>query len=100
MHDRCNRHSHGCKKKLSDNTGKLLIHEFRNFVHQINMELDQAERGLEEKFKYADLISTVDSMTRSLEDLRARLLRIRKIVRTKKYVGWSVYGRCCNLVRR
>jgi hypothetical protein len=41
------------------------------------MELDLAERGLEEKFKYADLISAVDYMTRSLEDLRVRLARTR-----------------------
>jgi hypothetical protein len=64
------------KKNRLANTGKLLIHEFRNCVHQINMELDLAERGLEENFKYADLISAVDSMNRSLEDLRVRLVRI------------------------
>jgi hypothetical protein len=39
------------KNRLAD-TGKLLIHEFQNCVHKINMELDLAERGLEEKFKY------------------------------------------------
>jgi hypothetical protein len=52
---------------------KLLIHEFRNCVHRINMELDLAERGLEEKFNCADLVSAVDFMTRSLEELRVRL---------------------------
>jgi hypothetical protein len=70
------------KNDLTD-TETLLIHEFRNCVHQINMELDLAERGLEEKFQYADLISAVDSMTRSLENLRIRLLRIRKGRRDK-----------------
>jgi hypothetical protein len=65
------------KKNCLTDKGKLLIHEFRNCVHQINMELDLAERGLE-KFKYADLISAVDSMTCSLEDLRLRLFRIRE----------------------
>ena len=65
------------KNRLAD-TGNLLIHEFQNCVHKINMELDLAERGLEEKFKYADLISAVDSMNRSLEDLRVRLVRIRE----------------------
>jgi hypothetical protein len=62
------------KNRLAD-TGKLLIHEFQNCVHKINMELDLAERGLVE-FKSADLISAVDSMNRSLEDLRVRLVRI------------------------
>jgi hypothetical protein len=42
------------------------------------MELDLVERRLEEKFKYVDLISAVDSMNRSLEDLRVRLVRIRE----------------------
>jgi hypothetical protein len=65
------------KNDLTD-TETLLIHEFRNCVHQINMELDLAERGLEEKFKYADLVSVVDSMTRSLEELRVRLVRTRE----------------------
>jgi hypothetical protein len=65
------------KKNCQTDTAKVLIHEFRNCVHQINMELDLAERGLEEKFKYADLISAVDYMTRSLEDLRIRLARTR-----------------------
>lgn len=63
-------------KSLTD-TGKLLIHEFRNCIHQINMELDLAERGLGEKFKYADLLSAVDFMDRLLEELRVRLVRIR-----------------------
>jgi hypothetical protein len=71
------------KKNCLTDTGKLLIHEFRNCVHQINMELDLAERGLHEKFKYADLISAVDSMSRSLEDLRVRLVRIREGRRDK-----------------
>jgi hypothetical protein len=62
------------KDRLTD-TGKVLIHEFRNCVHLINMELDLAERGLK-KFKYADLMSAVDYMTCSLEDLRLRLLRM------------------------
>jgi hypothetical protein len=50
------------KKDLTD-TETLLIHEFRNCVHKINMKLDLAERRLEEKFKYADLISAVDAMS-------------------------------------
>jgi hypothetical protein len=61
----------------------VLIDEFRNCVHQINMELDLAERGFE-KFKYADLINTVDYMTCSLEDLRLRLVRIREKGRREK----------------
>jgi hypothetical protein len=63
------------KNRLAD-AGKLLIHEFRNCVQRLNMELDLAELGVEEKFKYADFISTVDLMNRSLEDLRARLVRM------------------------
>jgi hypothetical protein len=58
---------------------RKLIHEFRNCVHQINMELDLAERGLVEEPKYADLISAVDSMNRSLEDLRVRLVRMKDV---------------------
>jgi hypothetical protein len=60
------------KNRLAD-TENLLIHEFRNCVHVINMELDLVEQGLEGKTKYADLISAVDFMNRSLEDLRVRL---------------------------
>ena len=66
--------------------GKL-IHEFRNCVHKINMELDLAERGLEKKFKYADLISAVDSMNRSLQDLRVHLVRIEERVVALKIRG-------------
>jgi hypothetical protein len=65
------------KNGLTD-TGKLLIHEFRNCVHRINMELDLAERGLDKKVEYDDLISAVDSMNRSLKDLRVRLVKIKK----------------------
>ena len=65
------------RKDCLTDTGKVLIHEFRNCVHLINMELDLAERGLG-KFKYADLMSALDSMSRSLEDLRVRLVRIRE----------------------
>jgi hypothetical protein len=54
-----------------------LIHEVQNCVHKISMELDLEERGLKkEKVKYADLIGAVDSMSRSLEDLRVHLVRI------------------------
>jgi hypothetical protein len=54
-----------------------LIHEVQNCVHKINMELDLEERGLKkEKVKYADLMCAVDSMSRSLEDLRVHLVRI------------------------
>jgi hypothetical protein len=66
--------------------GKL-IHEFQNCVHKINMELDLAERGLEKKFKYADLISAVDSMNRSLQDLRVHLVRIEESVVALKIRG-------------
>jgi PAS fold len=54
---------------------KLLTHEFQNCVHKINMELDLAGLGLREKFHYTDLVNAVDSMNRSLADLRSRLLR-------------------------
>jgi hypothetical protein len=64
------------QKDCLTDTGKLLIHQFQNCIHRIHMELDLAERGLDEKFKYADLIGAVDSMTRSLQDLRVRLVRI------------------------
>jgi hypothetical protein len=80
------------KNRLAD-TGKLLIHEFRNCVHQINMELDLAERGLEEKFKYADFISAVDSMNRSLEDLRVRLVRMEEGRRGEKSIEDCESGR-------
>jgi hypothetical protein len=65
------------KNRLTD-TGKLLIHEFQNCVHRINMELDLAERELGRKFEYIDLISAVDSMNRSLKDLRVRLVKIKR----------------------
>jgi hypothetical protein len=54
---------------------KLLIHEFQNCVHKINMELDLAGLGLKGKFTYVDLVSAVDSMSRSLEDLRSQVVR-------------------------
>jgi hypothetical protein len=59
-------------------TEKLLVETFQNCVHKIHMELDLAERGLVDEPKYADLIGAVDSMNRSLKDLRGRLVRIRK----------------------
>jgi hypothetical protein len=71
------------KYRLAD-TRKLLIHEFQNCVHKIHMELDLAERGLIEEIKYADLKSAVDSMNRSLEDLRVRLVRIEEWVVKRK----------------
>ena len=71
------------KKHGLTDTAKRLTHEFRNCVHHVNMELDLAERGLE-KFKYADLVSAVDAMTRSLEDLRLRLVKIREDGRRDK----------------
>jgi hypothetical protein len=64
------------KKDCLTDKGKALIHEFRNCVHQIHMELDLAELGLE-RFEYGDLVTAVDYMTCSLEDLRVRLIRIR-----------------------
>ena len=54
---------------------KLLTHEFQNCVHKINMELDLAGLGLRGKFHDTDLVNAVDSMNRSLADLRSRLLR-------------------------
>jgi hypothetical protein len=54
---------------------RLLTHEFQNCVHKVNMELDLAGLGLRGKFHYTDLVGLVDSMNRSLEDLRARLVR-------------------------
>jgi len=54
---------------------KLLTHEFQNCVHRINMELDLAGLGLTGKFHYNDLVNAVDSMNRSLADLRSQLVR-------------------------
>jgi hypothetical protein len=70
------------KKDCQTDREKALIHEFRNCVHLINMELDLAERGLE-KFSYTDLVTAVDYMTGSLEDLRVRLVRVRQGRRDK-----------------
>jgi hypothetical protein len=67
-----------------DDTEKLLLHEFQNCVHKIHMELDLVEHGLVQEFKYADLISAVDSMNRSLEDLRVRLVKIEERVGKRK----------------
>jgi hypothetical protein len=88
------RHSMAAEKNRLADTGKLLIHEFQNCVHKINMELDLAERGLvEETFKYADLISAVDSMNRSLEDLRFRLVGMEESCRGEKSTGDCESGR-------
>ena len=87
------RHPMAAKKSRLADAGKLLIHEFRNCVHQINMELDLAERGVEKKFKYADLISAVDSMNRSLEDLRVRLIRMEESRRGEKSIEDCESGR-------
>jgi PAS fold len=54
---------------------KLLTHDFQNCVHKINMELDLAGMGLRGKFHYTDLVDAVDSMSRSLADLRSQLVR-------------------------
>jgi hypothetical protein len=72
------------REAVPADAGKLLIHEFRNCIHEINMELDLAELGIEKKFKYADFISAVDSMNRSLEDLRVRLIRMEESRRGEK----------------
>ena len=64
------------RRRRFDGETRELVHEFQNCVHKINMELDLAVWGVEEKFKYADLISAVDFMNRSLEDLRTRLVRM------------------------
>jgi PAS fold len=53
---------------------KLLTHEFQNCVHRINMEHDLAGLGLRGKFHDTDLVNAVDAMSRSLADLRSRLL--------------------------
>jgi PAS fold len=55
---------------------KLLTHEFQNCIHKINMELDLAGLGLRGKFQYTDVISAVDSMNRSLADLRSQLAKM------------------------
>jgi hypothetical protein len=87
------KHPMAAKRSRPADAGKLLIHEFRNCVHQINMELDLAELGVEEKFKYTDLISAVDSMNRSLEDLRVRLVRMEESRRGEKSIGGCESGR-------
>jgi len=81
------------KRSRPADAGKLLIHEFRNCIHEINMELDLAELGIEEKFKYADFISAVDSMNRSLEDLRVRLIRMEESRRGEKSIEDCESGR-------
>jgi hypothetical protein len=75
-------------KRLTD-TGNLLIHQFRNCVHRINMELDLAERGLP-SLEYADLISAVNSMDRLLDELRVRLVRITEQGTDIKIYKWTV----------
>jgi hypothetical protein len=54
---------------------KRLTHEFQNCVHKINMELDLAGLGLRGKFDHTDFVNAVDSMNRSLADLRSQLIR-------------------------
>ena len=75
------------RRRRFDGETRKLIHEFQNCVHKINMELDLAELGLVEEFKYADLISAVDFMNRSLEDLRTRLVRMEERRRGEKSNG-------------
>jgi len=77
------RHPKTAKKSRPTDAGKLLIHAFRNSVHYIHMEIDLAERGLDENFKYADLMSAVDFMNRS----RARLVRMKESRRGEKSIG-------------
>ena len=58
---------------LTDSVKKA-IHELHNCVQEITMELHLAERGHSNKrFDYTDLISAVDLMNDSLEELRASL---------------------------
>ncbi len=80
------------RSRLAD-AEKLLIHEFQNCVHKITMELDLAELGLVEEFKYADFISAVDSMNRSLEDLQLRLVRMEESRRGQKSIRDCETGR-------
>jgi hypothetical protein len=63
---------------LTDNVKKAL-HEFHNCVQEITMEVHLAEQGHTRKtFKYTDLISAVDLMNRSLEDLRASVTNLQE----------------------
>jgi hypothetical protein len=62
------------KNSLAD-AGERLIHEFQNCVHKIKMEVERVEQGLTKEVMYVDLISAVDSMNRSLEDLRVHLVK-------------------------
>jgi hypothetical protein len=71
-------------KEILRKDPRELVHEFRNCIHQIHMELDLAERGLNEKFRHADIMNALDLMSRSLEDLRTRLVRIRESRRDEK----------------
>jgi hypothetical protein len=87
------RHPMAAKKSPLIDAEKLLIHEFQNCVHKINMELDLAELGLVKEFKYAGLTSAVDLMNRSLEDLRVRLVRMEESHRGEKSKGDCESGR-------
>jgi hypothetical protein len=73
------RHFHGSKKRLFD--------RYREAVNSPVSELHSPDPiwnliwqngDSRENFNYADLISAVDSMNCSLEDLRVRLVRIRE----------------------
>ncbi len=69
--------SHGAvAKKDHSDSAKLLIHEFRNCIHKISMELELAQMDLKRKSNSTEVENVVDSMSRSLADLRDQLFKI------------------------
>jgi hypothetical protein len=69
--------SHGAVAKKDDrDSAKLLIHELHNCFHKISMELELAQMDLKRNFKSADFGNVMDSLNRSLLDLRAQVFNI------------------------
>ena len=69
--------SHGAvAEKNNLDSARLLIHELHNCFHKISMELELAQMDLKRNFKSADLGNVMDSLNRSLLDLRGQVFNI------------------------
>jgi PAS fold len=55
---------------------RVLIHDFQNCVQKVGMELELAQMDLKRNFSISEVASAMDSMNRSLQDLRDQLVRV------------------------
>ena len=69
--------SHGADAKKDDrDSARLLLHELHNCFHKISLELELAQMDLKRNFKSAEVGNVMESLNRSLLDLRTQVFNI------------------------